>query len=408
MKINQPRNWKKLSALLLLGFASGLPQPLTADTMQAWLKDAHVDLGKIGLFSLVALPYTLEFLWAPFMDRFVPPFLGRRRGWLLVTQILLVFSISAFAFIDPSRSLAVFGFFALLTAFISASQDIVTDAYRTDILKPNELGEGAASSVTGYRFAMIGAGAVSLVIADKLGSWHLVYFLMAVWMIAGIAATIFADEPESVSAPLSLREAVVNPFKEIALRRGGWFAIGFIILFKLPDVIAAAMTTPFMLDIGISKTEIGTIRQGLGLLITIVGTIVGGAITSKIGLKRALWVFGLLQAVSNLGFLILAKTGNVFLATVSVIGVENFCTGLVTAGFVAFLMSQCSPKFSATQYALLTSVMALTRVFGGAPTGYLVEHTGWGAFFILSIFAGIPGMLLIPFLKFREENILEA
>jgi len=231
---------------------------------------------------------------------------------------------------------------------------------------------------------------------------------MAVWMIAGIAATIFADEPESVSAPLSLREAVVNPFKEIALRRGGWFAIGFIILFKLPDVIAAAMTTPFMLDIGISKTEIGTIRQGLGLLITIVGTIVGGAITSKIGLKRALWVFGLLQAVSNLGFLILAKTGNVFLATVSVIGVENFCTGLVTAGFVAFLMSQCSPKFSATQYALLTSVMALTRVFGGAPTGYLVEHTGWGAFFILSIFAGIPGMLLIPFLKFREENILEA
>ncbi len=394
---------ERLAILLLLGFASGLPLPLTDDTMKAWLKDAGVDLARIGLLGLVAFPYTLKFLWAPFMDRFVPPFLGRRRGWLAVTQVLLAVAIATLGFMDPAGALPFFVAVALAIAFASASQDIVADAYRTDVSPPDERGAAASAFVTGYRFAMIAAGAGALILADRFGSWKPVYLVMAGGMVVGAAATLFAKEPAAVTAPPTLREAVIEPFRDLALRRGGWFALLFIVLFKLPDVVAGAMTVPFMLSIGITKTDIGTIRQGLGLLITILGTLAGGAISLRMGLKKSLWVFGILQAVSNLGFLVLASTGPRYGVLVGVIAVENFCNGLVSAGFVAFLMSQCDRRFSATQYALLSSVMAITRVVAGAPTGYMAETLGWSGFFVASIATALPGMALLPFLATREE-----
>jgi PAT family beta-lactamase induction signal transducer AmpG len=388
-----------MAALLFLGFASGLPLFLTSKTLQAWMTVERVDLGAIGLFSLVSLPYSLKFIWSPLLDRFVPPFLGRRRGWLVLTQGGLLLAIAAMALQRPSQALQLLAINALLIAFFSASQDIAFDAYRTDVLEQREMGAGAAVAVLGYRIALIVTGSLALILADRI-PWSTVYLLMSALMVIGLCASLWAPEPrQQERPPTSLADAVSLPFIEFFQRSGllrGVLILLFIVLYKLGDALANNMSTPFLLQTGFSQTDIGAIQGGMGLLATIVGTLAGGAILSKIGIHRSLWVFGALQAVSNLAYFLLAQIGKNYSFLVLTINIENFCAGLGTAAFVAFLMNLCNQRFSATQYALLSSLMAVSRDILVAPAGSLAKATGWPLFFLISIVAAVPGLLLLP------------
>jgi PAT family beta-lactamase induction signal transducer AmpG len=393
---------RRMATLLMLGFASGLPLLLTQDTMVARLKDAGISVEGIGVFALVGLPYSLKFLWAPAMDRFAPRLggLGRRRSWLLITQLLLVITVTALAMTKPSGNVLLFGALAMVVAFMSASQDIVSDAYRTDVLPRQELGAGAAIHVNGYRVAMIVAGGAALMLADRAG-WTWAYLIMAAGMAIGVVGTLIAPEPRAQAHPETFRGAVVEPFRDFFLRNGkaAWFVLAFVLLFKLPDPMASWQTTTFLKELGYSNTDIGLARQWIGLVITIIGATVGGGVVAKLGLIRSLWVIGILQAASNAGFLLLAFWPHSYPLMVTVIGFEAFCAGLVTAGFVAYLMGQCSPRYSATQYALMTSLTALAGVIIRTPTGYIATAVGWPWFFTITILAGVPGMVMLVFLR---------
>ena len=387
-----------MTALLLLGIASGLPLLLTGKTLQAWMTLEKVDLTSIGLFSLVALPYSLKFLWAPLLDRFALPFLGRRRGWLIVIQSALLVAIAAMSLQNPAQSLQLLAVNALLIAFLSATQDIAADAYRTDVLEEREMGAGAAVFVLGYRIALLITGALGLILADRI-SWPAVYLLMSGVMLVGLIATFLAPEPQRDHPPASLADAVLLPFGEFFQRLGllqGLLILVFIVIYKLGDSFLGNMSTPFLLQKGFTQTDLGAIQGGMGLIATIVGALAGGAILSKIGINRSLWVFGVLQAVSNLTYFVLAQVGKNYQFLVLTVNVENFCGGLGTAAFVAFLMSLCNQRFTATQYALLSSLMAVSRDILVAPAGKLAEATGWPMFFLISIAAALPGLLLLP------------
>jgi MFS transporter, PAT family, beta-lactamase induction signal transducer AmpG len=385
----------RLFWVLLLGFSSGIPLALTGTTLQAWMATEKIDLTIIGVFSLVGLPYSVKYLWAPVMDRFIPPFLGRRRGWMLVTQLGLVLAIAAMAFSDPAGATTLFAVLAFLVAFVSASQDIVVDAYRTEVLEPVELGPGAGVHIMGYRIAMLTSGAIALILADRL-PWKTVYLLMAGSLLVGAVASILSPEPAlKEKPPASLKEAVVEPFIEFLSRPGAVGILLFVILYKLDVVMATALTTPFMLELGFTKTDIGAVTKGLGMAATIVGTLAGGAVVARVGMKASLWIFGILQSVSTLAFLMLARLGHHYPAMVAAIGLENLCSGMGTAAYAAFLMSLCNKRFTATQYAILTSLMALTRVLVGAPTGYLAKTYGWEIYFLVSMLAAVPGLLLL-------------
>lgn len=390
---------RKMAALLLIGFSSGLPLFLTSRTLQAWMTVENVDLTAIGLFSLVGLPYSLKFLWSPLLDRFAVPFLGRRRGWLIVIQLGLLIAIALMALQQPRQALQFLAINAVAIAFLSATQDIAADAYRTDVLEELELGAGAAVFVLGYRVALLLTGSLALILADRL-PWSTVYLLMAIGMSIGIIATLFAPEPKETSRPESLAAAITLPFGEFFQRQGVVQAVlilVFIVLYKLGDSFVNNMSTPFLLQTGFTQTDIGAIQGGMGLIATIIGTLSGGAILSKIGLNRSLWVFGGLQAISNLAYFLLAQAGQNYQGLVLTINIENFCGGLGTAAFVAFLMNMCNQRFSATQYALLSSFMAVSRDILVAPAGSLAKITGWPLFFIISMVAAIPGLLLLPF-----------
>ena len=388
----------KMASLILLGFSSGLPLFLTSKTLQAWMTVEKVDLTAIGLFSLVGVPYSLKFLWSPLLDWFTLPFLGRRRGWLIVIQIGLLIAIAAMSLQQPKQALQFLAINAVVIAFLSATQDIAADAYRTDVLEPLEMGAGAAVFVLGYRIALLLTGSLALILADRI-AWSSVYLFMSVGMGLGIIATLLAPEPKEINPPASLTEAVILPFGEFIQRQGLLQAILtllFIVLYKLGDSFVNNMSTPFLLQTGFTQTDIGAIQGGMGLVATIVGTLAGGAFLSKIGLNRSLWVFGALQAVSNLAYLILAQLGKNYQFLLLTINIENFCAGLGTAAFVAFLMSMCNQRYSATQYALLSSFMAVSRDILVAPAGSLAKSTGWPLFFVISIFAAVPGLLLLP------------
>ncbi len=385
----------RMAVVLLLGFSSGIPLALTGTTLQAWMKSENADLTVIGLFSLVGLPYVLKFLWAPLMDRYIPPFLGRRLGWILIAQIALVAAIIAMAFTRPVALPLTTAAVALLISFFSASQDIVVDAYRTDLAEADEVGPAASLYIAGYRIALLVSGALALILADHL-SWQTVYLLMAGTMAVGIAATLFAPEPTAAGAPpQSIAEAVVLPFREYFRRAGAAEMLAFIVLYKIDVVIAMAMTTPFLMEIGFSMTDIGAVTKGFGLVATLLGTLAGGALMIRLGLQRSLWVFGLSQGISGFSFMALAHLGHHYPMLVAAIAAENFCSGMGTAAFTAFLMTLCDKRFSATQYALLTSMMGLSRVVGGAPTGWLAKTVGWETYFLISVVAMIPGLLLL-------------
>ena len=393
---------KKMLLMLVLGFASGMPLALTSSTLSAWLVTEGVDIKTIGIFSLVGLPYAFKFLWSPFMDRYVPPFLGRRRGWMLITQLALIVIIATMGFFNPSSQPLLVALWAVALAFFSASQDIVLDAYRTEYLVPEERGAGAGIWIMGYRLALLVSGALALILSDHI-SWRSVYVIMGLVMASGCIATFLCPDPaqgrprqEATAPPKSLHEAVVSPFVEFFRRPGAWEILLFVILYKIGDVAAAQMTTPYILQhIGFSRTELGTIFKGFGMAATILGGIVGGALMTKWDLRRSLLVFGILQGVSTISFILLEFTGRELWALSVVIGVENICGGMGTAAYTALLMGLCNTRFTATQYALLSSLMAVSRYITGAPTGYLVVAAGWAWFFIICTALAIPGLLLL-------------
>ncbi|MCH9056582.1 AmpG family muropeptide MFS transporter [Synechococcus sp. PCC 6716] len=391
---------RKMAALLLLGFSSGLPLFLTSRTLQAWMTVEGVDLTAIGLFSLVGLPYSLKFLWSPLLDRYTLPFLGRRRGWLLLIQGLLLVAIALMGLQNPSASLRLLAMNALAIAFLSASQDIAVDAYRADVLDPLEMGAGAGIYVLGYRMALLITGSAALILADQL-PWPLVYGVMSLLMLVGMLTTVWAPEPEvQPPAPRSLRQAVLQPFLDFFQRYSwgtGLIILGFICLYRLGDALTGNMMTPFLLQQGFSQTEIGAVQGGIGLIATIVGALAGGAAISQIGIHRALWVMGGLQASSNVSYFALANAGANPVVMIAAISIDNFCAGLAIAALTALLMSLCNPQFSATQYALLSSLFAFSRDVLAAPAGKAAELMGWPLFFLFTIGAALPALLLLPF-----------
>ena len=388
---------KHMFICILTGFSSGLPLYILISLLPAWLRSENVDLKVIGLFALIQLPFTWKFLWAPLFDRYIPP-LGRRRGWLFIWQTALILTIPGFGVFHPTLDLWTIAYLATLVAFFSASQDIVMDAYRRELLLDNELGLGNAIHVNAYKIAGLIPGSLSLILADHM-PWDSVFIITALFMIPGITMTLFVSEPILKNGtPKTLRAAVVEPFQEFISRNGIKSAVtvlAFIFFYKLGDSMATALATPFYLDMGFSKTEIGLVAKNAGLWPSVAGGLLGGVWMIKLGINRALWLFGVVQMCAILGFAWLATVGHSLPLLAIVIGIEALGVGLGTAAFVAFIAHTTHPNYTATQFALFTSLAAVPRTFANASTGYLVDSLGWMTFFLLCFFIAVPGMLLL-------------
>ncbi len=452
---------RRVAAMLWLGFSSGLPLALTAGALQAWLTVEGVTIRTIGYFALVGLPYTFKFVWAPLLDRFEPPALGRRRAWIVAFQLAIALACFGMATLDPVRSIEPIAAMAVLIAFLSASQDVVFDAYRADLLDADERGAGAAVSVLGYRIAMLVSGGAALVIADQWLGWPDTYRLMGVlmgvlalgtlacpaipaagrllsparaelvgffvmittgaltwWLLTRFAAFALGAVAGSVSLAvdttilaatglasiLAARRvgfpSFVEPWDAFFSRRHAIALLVLIILYKLGDAFAGALTTSFLLrGVGFTQTEVGTINKGLGLAATLVGALAGGAWLSRRSLYDALMIFGILQAVSNLGYWALAVLPKSHALMAAAVGVENLCGGMGTAAFVAFLMALTDRRFSAAQYALLSALSAVGRIYVGPASGVMVESLGWPAFFLATVVTALPGIALLWWLR---------
>jgi len=390
---------RRMLICIFTGFSSGLPLYLLINLLPAWLRSEGVDLRSIGLFALIQLPFTWKFLWAPLLDRYTPPFLGRRRGWMLATQVVLLASIPAFGALRPQLDLWTIAYLATAVAFFAATQDIVLDAYRRELLPDAELGLGNAIHVQAYRVSSLVPGALALVLADHF-PWQTVFVVTALFMLPGIANTLLVSEPALTRpAPRTLAEAVVEPFHEF-ITRAGWqralLILAFIFLYKLGDSMATALATPFYLDMGFSKSEIGLIAKNAGLGASVLGGLLGGLWMLKVGINRGLWLFGVVQVVSILGFAWLAyvhEADRMLLA--AVIAFEALGVGLGTAAFTAFIARTTDRRYTATQFALFTSLASVPRALVNATTGWLVEQTGWFVFFLLCTALALPGMALL-------------
>ncbi len=386
----------RMLVAFVMGFACGVPLLLTSTVLQAWMTEEGVDLATIGLFSLVGLPYTLKFLWAPVFDRFTLPLLGRRRGWLLLMQAALILALIGLGLTDPGRSPLLVALAACLVTFFSASQDIVVDAYRREDLSDKQLGLGSSLYVNGYRVGMLLAGSGGLILADHF-SFFQVYLFMAASMLIGVVVTLASVEPPPVKGtPRTFREAIVEPFVEYFQRDQALWLLLFILLYKIGDQMAATLTTPFYLALGFSKTEIGAVAKLFGFWSTIAGGLVGGVVLLRIGIIRSLWLFGILQAVSILSFTALALVGHSLAGLIVAIILEQATSGMGTSAYVAYMASLTNKRFTATQYALLSSCMGVPRVIIAAPAGWLAEWVGWPLFFLACALAAIPGLLLLP------------
>lgn len=386
---------KRIALMLPLGFVSGLPLALTSGTLQAWLTVAGMDLKTIGIFTLVGLPYSLKFLWAPFMDRITLPWLGRRRGWMLVTQMAVAAGLATMAIVGTENGPRWLGAIAVTVAFLSASLDIVFDAYRTDVLLPAERGFGAAVWVNGYRLALLLASAGALVLADHVG-WRWTYLTLAGLMAAGAATIFLSPNPSAAgSPPKTLAEAVGLPLRELFSRPGIYGLLCLIVLYKIGDAIAGSLQTAFFIGgLGFTAGEVGYVK-GLGIAATLIGALAGGMVMAKAGMVRSLLLFGILQALSNLSFMLLAWIGKSYEALAASVVIENVTGGMGTAAFVALVMSLCDHRYTATQFALLSSLEALGRVFSGRPSAEAVSLVGWGWFFFLSFLLALPGCWLV-------------
>ena len=394
-----PSKTRALLVCIFLGFSSGLPLFILYNLLSAWLKSEGVDLKAIGLFALVGIPYTWKFLWSPAMDRFQLPFLGRRRGWMIATQIAVMLAVMLMGQFNPSTEIWTVVFLAAIVAFFSASQDIVIDAHRREWLTEEQMGSGTALFVNAYKLSTLVPGSLSLILSDII-TWDWVFFITGLFMLPGMLTTLMVSEPRMYGpAPKTLREAVVEPFNEFVNRRGWRHALlilAFIFLYKLGDSMATALATPFYLELGFTRTEIGLVAKNAGLWASILGGILGAYWMLKTGVNRGLWIFGVFQALATLGFVILAQTGADLWVLTWVIGFEAITVGLGTAAFTAYIALETNPRFTATQFALFTSLSAVPRTFINALTGYIVEVTGWTNFFILCFALAIPGLLLLP------------
>lgn len=398
----------RIGIMLFLGFSSGLPLALSGGTLQAWLASTDVDIRIIGLFGLTGLPYVLKFIWAPFMDRFVPPWLGRRRGWMALSQIGMMVLLALMASQMQGEVGWVLAVAALAVAFMSATQDISIDAYRADTLRSDERGMGAAVSVAGYRIAMLVSGGLALVLADQIG-WLNTYLIMAALMSLGLLSSLFGPEAElEQKPPATLQEAVIEPFREFMGRNCALLILLMIILYKLGDAFAGTLTTAFLIKgPGFSLTDIGVINKSTGLLATLLGGLWGGVMMMKLGLYRSLMVFGIFQAVTNLGFMFLSIAGKSYLGLITVVACENLAGGMGTAAFVALLIALCHHRYTATQFALLSSLAAIGRVFVGPAAGVMVDYSGWTWFFLMTFGLALPGLILLRYLR-RDINALDT
>ena len=388
------------------GFSSGLPLYVLINLVPAWLRSSGIDLKAIGLFALIQLPFTWKFVWSPLLDRFVPPFMGRRRGWMLLTQLCLLVSIGFIGSLDPHRSLWAIAAWALGVSFFSASQDIVLDAFRREILTNRELGLGNTVHINAYRLASLVPGSLALILSDHL-SWGVVFWITALFMLPGALMSCLVSEPAlSTHAPRTLSQAILEPFHEFLNRNGLQSALTillFIFLYKLGDSMATSLATPFYLDMGFTKSQIGLVAKHAGLWPSVIGGLLGGVWMLKMGINRALWVFGAVQLLSILGFAWLACNGpfhavgaGELMRLAAVIGFEALGVGLGTAAFVAFIARTTDPAYTATQFALFTSLAAVPRTVANAATGYLVDAVGWTPFFLVCCLLAIPGLLMLP------------
>lgn len=389
---------RRVLICVFTGFSSGLPLYVLYQLVPAWLRSEGVGLTEIGLFSLVGIPYTWKFLWSPFMDRLSLPVLGRRRGWMLLTQLALLVSVGMLGMFSPQQSLTVVMVLAVIVAFFSASQDIVIDALRREILPDEELGIGNAVHVQAYRIASLVPGSLALILADYL-PWVSVFWITAAFMAMGIALSLLITEPPSaLSKAKGFSEMVWEPFREYIVRRG-WrgviLVLAFMFLYKLGDNMATALATPFYLDLGFSLTEIGVVAKHAALWPAIIGGLLGGIVMIRLGINRSLWLFGVVQMVSILGFALLAYSGAKLWLLALVIAFEYLGVGLGTAAFTAFIARETSRSFAATQFALFTALAALPRTFANASTGFLVEQVGYVDFFLLCAILAVPGMFLL-------------
>jgi len=389
---------KRMLICIFTGFTSGLPLFILYQLVPGWLRSEGVSLAEIGLFSLIGIPYVWKFMWSPLMDRYSFPFLGRRRGWMLLTQVCLLISIVIFGYIDPNLSIWSVAYLAAAVAFFSASQDIVLDAYRRELLLEHELGLGNSIHVQAYRLSGLIPGSLAFILADHM-SWQSVFSIVAAFMFIGIFMTIFIKEArQEHNAPTNLKDAVILPFKDFIDRKGlkaALHILAFLFLYKLGDSMATALQTPFFIDLGFTKTEIGVIAKTSSLIAMTIGLAVGGIVMIKLSINRALWLFGFVQIISILGFAALAEIGHNNYALGLAMGFEYLGVGLGTAAFTAFIAKTTNPTFAATQFALFTALTALPRTFANASTGFIVEQLGWTTFFFLCTILAVPGMLML-------------
>lgn len=405
----------RMLTCIFTGFVSGLPLYILISLVPAWLRTEGVGLKEIGFFALIGLPYTWKFFWSPFLDRFELPALGLRRGWMLATQISLFIAICALSLFDPATQIWPIAYLCAGIAFLSATQDIVLDAYRRELLPDQELGLGNSIHVNAYRIAGLVPGSLSLILADHL-PWETVFIITAAFMFFGVGMTLLIREPEKQQQhPTTLRGAVIEPFREFFHRQGikqACLVLAFILLYKLGDSMATALATPFYLDMGFTKTEIGLVAKHAALWPMIIGGILGGVLMVRVGINRALWLFGLVQIISILGFALLARIQDGLWLLGLVIGFEYLGVGLGTTAFVAFIARTTHKAYAATQFALFTAITALPRTVANATTGIIVEKIGWEQFFYFCTLLAVPGMILLfkvaPWAEPEKSTVISA
>jgi PAT family beta-lactamase induction signal transducer AmpG len=396
---------RKMLTILCLGLAAGIPLGIVLTVLQAWLTKSGIDRKTVGLAILVQMPYTWKFVWSPLMDRFVPPFLGRRRGWMLVSQLLMIVSIVAMGQFDPAHAIVPVLALATLISFAGASHDIVIDAYRRDVLDESELGFGSAVAVNSYLIGFRYIGVVlGLLLGDKL-PWSQVFMILAGFVVIGVIGTVIAVEPrDGIAAPRSLREAVVNPFLDYLRRPGAIEILLFILLYKLGDNLASALLTMFYIKVGFTLTQLSVYYKVVSFWGTFCGGLIGGALMTRYSIRKCLLAFGVFQGVTPLAFAILVATGPNVLALAFVVAVETLSLGMGASALTAFMLRLCNRKFSATQYALLTSFMGIPRTIIPASAGFIVDGIGWVNFYVLCVALAIPGLLLIYFRASKWEE----
>ena len=403
---------KRMLICICTGFSSGLPLYLLIQFVPAWLRSADIDLSTIGLINLVLFPYTWKFIWSPVMDRFVVPVLGRRRGWMFITQIALIVLMSMLSFYDPATDISHIIVIVAAIAFFSASQDIVIDAYRRELLPDDELGAGNGFYAQAYRISSFVPGSLAMILAGFY-PWSVAHLSIAVFMLVGLVTTLMIKETSKAGEePQTLRSAVVEPFIEF-FQRQGWqqavLILLFIMFYKLGDSMATALETPFFLDMGFSTVEIGSIAKIAKTIGATAGTILGGIAMIKLGINRSLWVFGVFQLISILGYVMLSMVGYNHLVLAIASGFEYFGVGLGSVALIAFMAKSTNRHFTATQFALFSSIAAVPRTFVSATTGYVIESVGYTQFFLICFVCAIPGMLmLLKIAPWNEKKVDDA